>query len=275
MWPAFVPLVASLVASVSAADVIGTGVETLDANATLRYALGGHERAGLDALFAAVDADGDGGVSLTELGTFLAFADDELELTETTAAAVRALHRAGDADTDGALSPAEFDAALVARADETSVERDLGRRRGVETPRARPTRSRVLRRAPSRAPLERRPSPATATSTRGSRRRRRRSAAAAGGGGGEPVARAVRHRPPEYLRTVRGVLRRRRVSRGGSIGGRGETKRRDHRWIPSKTRRVARARDGDGEDSRKRMRRRRAETNLCTIRPGGGAGGRE
>ena len=105
MWPAFVPLVASLVASVSAADVIGTGVETLDANATLRYALGGHERAGLDALFAAVDADGDGGVSLTELGTFLAFADDELELTETTAAAVRALHRAGDADTDGALSP--------------------------------------------------------------------------------------------------------------------------------------------------------------------------
>ena len=48
MWSAFVPLVASLVASVSAADVIGTGVETLDANATLRYALGGHERAGLE-----------------------------------------------------------------------------------------------------------------------------------------------------------------------------------------------------------------------------------
>ena len=275
MWPAFVPLVASLVASVSAADVIGTGVETLDANATLRYALGGHERAGLDALFAAVDADGDGGVSLTELGTFLAFADDELELTETTAAAVRALHRAGDADTDGALSPAEFDAALVARADETSVERDLDAA-AESKPRARDRRGRAFSDAPPRAlPWKDGPPP---------RPRRRRAGRAAAddvrpprraGGGGEPAARAVRHRPPEYLRTVRGVLRRRRVSRGGSIGGRGETKRRDHRWIPSKTRRVARARDGDGEDSRKRMRRRRAETNLCTIRPGGGAGGRE
>ena len=150
MWPAFVPLVASLVASVSAADVIGTGVETLDANATLRYALGGHERAGLDALFAAVDADGDGGVRLTELGTFLAFADDELERTETTAAAVRALHRAGDADTDGALSPAEFDAALVAWADETSVERDLDAA-AESKPRARDRRGRAFSDAPPRA----------------------------------------------------------------------------------------------------------------------------
>ena len=274
MWPAFVPLVASLVASVSAADVIGTGVETLDANATLRYALGGHERAGLDALFAAVDADGDGGVSLTELGTFLAFADDELELTETTAAAVRALHRAGDADTDGALSPAEFDAALVARADETSVERDLDAA-AESKPRARDRRGRAFSDAPLARSPERRPSPRDRDVDARVAPPPTTLTAAAGGGGGEPVARAVRHRPPEYLRTVRGVLRRRRVSRGGSIGGRGETKRRDHRWIPSKTRRVARARDGDGEDSRKRMRRRRAETNLCTIRPGGGAGGRE
>ena len=184
MWPAFVPLVASLVASVSAADVIGTGVETLDANATLRYALGGHERAGLDALFAAVDADGDGGVSLTELGTFLAFADDELELTETTAAAVRALHRAGDADTDGALSPAEFDAALVARADETSVERDLDAA-AESKPRARDRRGRAFSDAPPRAlpwkdgpPRDRErdarvaPPPPTTFGRRGGRRRR-------------------------------------------------------------------------------------------------------
>lgn len=150
MWSAFVPFVASLVASVSAADVIGTGVKTLDANATLRYALGGHERAGLDALFAAVDADGDGGVSLPELGAFLAFADDELELTETTAAAVRALHRASDADADGALSPAEFDAALVAWADETSIDRDLDDA-AASKPRPRDRRGRAFADAPPRA----------------------------------------------------------------------------------------------------------------------------
>ena len=188
-------------------------METLDANATLRYALGGHERAGLDALFAAVDADGDGGVSLTELGTFLAFADDELELTETTAAAVRALHRASDADTDGALLPAEFDArALARRADEASVERDLDAAASRNPARATDEVARSPTRGPSRAPWKDGPPPATATAT--STREDRENpaegdgrAAAVGGGEINRVVRAVRHRPSNTCGPCEGVLR--------------------------------------------------------------------